>query len=74
MRFKLSAVMLAMIPYAILMLMFWAKISQWPAEDGPYAAGLILVAKASFYLVFTLMWLLIVWRAPAAVRWLRRLV
>jgi hypothetical protein len=72
MRFNLKAVMLAVVPWAALVSMCWAKISQYPPEIGPYAEGLIFIGKASFCLAFTLVWFIGAWHAPAAVRWLRR--
>jgi hypothetical protein len=72
MRFNLKSVMFAVIPYVALASMFWAKISQYPPDDGPYGEELILVGKVSFCVVFTLVWFIAAWHVPAVVSWLRR--
>ena len=72
MRFNLKAVLLAVVPWAALVSMFWAKISQYPPNDAPYGEELILIGKAIFCVVFTIVWFIGAWHTPAAVRWLRR--
>jgi len=72
MRFNLKALMLAVVPWAALVSMLWAKISQYPPNDAPYGEELILIGKASFCAVFTIVWFIGAWHAPAAVRWVRR--
>jgi hypothetical protein len=74
MRFNLKAVLLAVVPWAALVTMFWAKISQYPPAIGQDVEELVFIGKASFCVVFTIVWFVGAWHAPAAVRWLRRFV